>query len=419
MFENIRLAFQGILAHKMRSLLTMLGIIIGIGSIIAIVSTIQGTNDQLREQLIGSGNNTVKVTLGSGGESYDMESGASLSGVYPVTNSTIQKILSLDSVDRVTCYNNRVLWETAVYYRNVSLSTANIRGVDDQYFITLGYRIRTGREFLQRDYDNFSKVVILDQTASDSLFKGADPLGKTIEIYKKPFTVIGVVYEPSGYEANIEDIEDYQLVNDEDATGMIFIPKASWPILFQYDEPENVIVKASSTDAMTKAGQRTEKILNATITVDDAAVKYEAEDLLGDLKSKQKMQNATNMQLMWIAGISLLVGGIGVMNIMLVSVTERTSEIGLKKAIGARKSAILWQFLTEASVLTSLGGVLGVAAGVVMARVINIVAGIPVGINWVAAIIAVLFSMGIGIIFGLIPSIQASNLDPIEALRRE
>ena len=136
-------------------------------------------------------------------------------------------------------------------------------------------------------------------------------------------------------------------------------------------------------------------------------------------KNKQKMQNATNIQLMWIAGISLLVGGIGVMNIMLVSVTERTSEIGLKKAIGARKSSILWQFLTEASVLTSLGGLLGVAAGVVMARIINIATGIPVGINWLAAIIAVFFSMGIGIIFGLIPSIQASNLDPIDALRRE
>jgi putative ABC transport system permease protein len=107
------------------------------------------------------------------------------------------------------------------------------------------------------------------------------------------------------------------------------------------------------------------------------------------------------------------------MNIMLVSVTERTSEIGLKKAIGARKSSILWQFLTEASVLTSLGGLLGVAAGVVMARIINIATGIPVGINWLAAIIAVFFSMGIGIIFGLIPSIQASNLDPIDALRRE
>ena len=419
MFENIRLAFQGILAHKMRSLLTMLGIIIGIGSIIAIVSTIQGTNDQLREQLIGSGNNTVKVTLGSGGESYDMEMSSSLAGIHPVSDATVERILALDTVDRVTCYTNRVLWETAVYYKDRSLTTSNISGVDDQYFDTLGYRVRTGREFLQSDYDHFAKVVVLDQTASDSLFKGEDPLGKTIEIYKNPFTVVGVVYEPSTFESDIEDIEDYQLMNDEEATGMMFIPKASWPILFKYDEPENVIVKASDTDAMTKAGQRTAKILNSTITAENPSVTYEAEDLLGDLKNKQKMQNATNIQLMWIAGISLLVGGIGVMNIMLVSVTERTSEIGLKKAIGARKSSILWQFLTEASVLTSLGGLLGVAAGVVMARIINLATGIPVGINWIAAIIAVFFSMGIGIIFGLIPSIQASNLDPIDALRRE
>ena len=419
MSENIRLAFQGILSHKMRSLLTMLGIIIGIGSIIAIVSTIQGTNDQLREQLIGSGKNTVRVTLGSGGDSYDMDMSSSLQGVHPVSDETIRKILALDSVDRVTCFTNRVLWDTAVYYIDTPLNSVNISGVDDQYFETLGYRVRTGRLFLERDFDNYSKVVILDQTASDSLFKGIDPLGKTIEIYKKPFTVVGIVYEPSSYEPNIETIEDYALLNETDSNGKVFVPKTSWPILFKYDEPENVVVKASNTDAMTRAGQRTAKILNATITVENPTVTYQAEDLLGDLRNKQKMQNATNIQLMWIAGISLLVGGIGVMNIMLVSVTERTSEIGLKKAIGARKSSILWQFLTEASVLTSIGGVLGVVAGVVMARIINIVTGIPVGINWVAAIIAVIFSMGIGIIFGLIPSVQASNLDPIEALRRE
>ena len=419
MFENIRLAFQGILAHKMRSLLTMLGIIIGIGSIIAIVSTIQGTNDQLREQLIGSGNNTVRVTLGSGGESYDMDSGSSLSGVYPVTNSTIQKILALDSVDRVTCYNNRVLWETAVYYRDVSLSTANIRGVDDQYFNTLGYRIRTGREFLQRDYDNFSKVVILDQTASDSLFKGADPLGKTIEIYKKPFTVIGVVYEPSGYEADIEDIEDYQLMNDEDASGMIFIPKASWPILFQYDEPENVIVKASSTDAMTKAGQRTEKILNATITVDDAAVKYEAEDLLGDLKSKQKMQNATNMQLMWIAGISLLVGGIGVMNIMLVSVTERTREIGIRKALGARPGVILQQFVMEAITTSVIGGLIGIGLGSGICKLVDQFVEFDVPPTLSAIVVSFSVSVFIGLVFGYMPARRAAQLNPIDALRSE
>lgn len=146
---------------------------------------------------------------------------------------------------------------------------------------------------------------------------------------------------------------------------------------------------------------------------------YSAEDLLGIVKKQQELASASNMQLVWIAGISLLVGGIGVMNIMLVSVTERTSEIGLKKAIGARKKTILWQFLTEAAVLTSLGGVLGVGAGVAMSQLIHRFAGIPVAINIPAAIIAVLFSMVIGIVFGLLPSVQASNLDPIEALRRE
>ncbi len=419
MLENIRLAFHGILSHKLRSLLTMLGIIIGIGSIIAIVSTIQGTNDQLREQLIGSGNNTVKVTLGSGGDAYDMDMGSKPEGIYPVSDSTIRKILALDTVENVTCYTNRVLWDTAVYYIGNGMSTSNISGVDDQYFNTLGYKVKTGRTFLQSDYDIFSKVAVLDQNAADALFKGSNPLGKTIEIYKKPFVVVGIVYEPSSFERDIEDIEDYQLMNDDDSNGQIFIPKATWPVLFQYDEPENVIVKAVSTDDMTKAGQRTAKILNDAITVEQPQVTYQAEDLLGDLKNQQKMQNATNVQLMWIAGISLLVGGIGVMNIMLVSVTERTSEIGLKKAIGARKSSILAQFLTEAAVLTSLGGLLGVVAGVVMSRIINIMTGIPVGINWGAAIIAVLFSMAIGILFGLLPSVQASNLDPIDALRRE
>ena len=125
------------------------------------------------------------------------------------------------------------------------------------------------------------------------------------------------------------------------------------------------------------------------------------------------------MQLIWIAGISLLVGGIGVMNIMLVSVTERTAEIGLKKAIGARKSTILWQFLTEAAVLTSLGGIMGVGAGIGAAYVIHRVSGVAVAIDIPASVIAVVFSMGIGILFGFLPSVQAANLDPIEALRRE
>ena len=178
-----------------------------------------------------------------------------------------------------------------------------------------------------------------------------------------------------------------------------------------------MVGKATSTDEMTKAGQKAANILNATVTNSD--YKYKAADLLGKAGKLQELSNATNMQLVWIAGISLLVGGIGVMNIMLVSVTERTSEIGLKKAIGARKSTILGQFLTEAAVLTSLGGLLGVGAGVGAAQVIHRISDVAVAISVPAAVIAVVFSMFIGIIFGFLPSIQAANLDPIEALRRE
>lgn len=418
MIENIRLAFQGIWSHKMRSFLTMLGIIIGIASIIAIVSTIQGTNNALKEQLVGSGNNTVNVSLTQGGEEYQIYDQSTIpSGIPMISEDTRQRILALDNVEKVTSYNIRFVSE-GVYYRDQSLSEFNIYGIDMDYFDTVSYSIKTGREFLQEDFDDYRRVIIVDQTASDNLFQGANPLGRTVEINSQPFTVVGVVYKNSTYEPKIEDVDDYY-TNVSGSNGIFFMPKTTWPIVFQYDEPENVVVKATSTEEMTRAGQRTATILNDTITNKNSSVTYSAEDLLGIVKKQQDLANASNMQLIWIAGISLLVGGIGVMNIMLVSVTERTNEIGLKKAIGARKSAILWQFLTEAAVLTSLGGVLGVGSGIAMSQVIHRFTGILVGINWPAAIIAVLFSMVIGIVFGLLPSMQASNLDPIEALRRE
>ena len=418
MIENIRLAFQGIWSHKMRSFLTMLGIIIGIASIIAIVSTIQGTNNALRDQLVGSGNNTVNVNLSQGGENYQIYDSSSIpTGIPVISDDTRQKILALDNVERMTSYTTRFVSD-GVYYRDKSLSEFNIYGIDQDYFDTLSYAIRTGREFLPSDYDEFRRIIIVDQTASDNLFQGANPLGRTVEINSQPFTVVGVVYKTSTYEPDIQDVDDYY-TNDDGSNGIFFMPKTTWPIVFQYDEPENVVVKATSTDEMTKAGQKTANILNETILSKNSTVTYSAEDLLGIVKKQQELANASNLQLIWIAGISLLVGGIGVMNIMLVSVTERTNEIGLKKAIGARKGAILMQFLTEAAVLTSLGGMLGVGAGIAMSQLIHRFTGILVGINWPAAFIAVLFSMVIGIVFGLLPSVQASNLDPIEALRRE
>ena len=185
-----------------------------------------------------------------------------------------------------------------------------------------------------------------------------------------------------------------------------------------FSKPQNVVLRATSTDEMANAGTAAQDILNVNVTNSDS-IRYKAEDLLKQAEDLQNLSASTNQHLIWIASISLLVGGIGVMNIMLVSVTERTREIGLKKAIGARKSRILMQFLTEAAVLTSLGGLLGVLAGIGLAELISRLTQTPVAISMGVSLAAVLFSMVIGIIFGLLPSIKAANLNPIDALRHE
>ncbi|MCD8104628.1 MAG: ABC transporter permease [Lachnospiraceae bacterium] len=419
MFENLRLSFQSIWAHKMRSFLTMLGIIIGIASIIAIVSTIQGTNEQIKNELIGSGSNLVNVTLKQNGSTLYIYSSSSIPyGVPEVSDETKAEILALDTVENVTSYSER---ESAdgIYYQNTELEYPTVRGIDTSYFSTMGYSIRSGRGFVEEDYTNFRTVAIIDSVLADSAFPNEDPVGKIIEINSVPFTIVGVVVDPdSTYTASINSISDYYMYEYTDY-GYLFIPKACWPIVYCFDEPENVVVKAVSTDDMDKAGASAKEILNSTISSNQTEVKYDAEDLVSQAQQIDLLSSATNSQLIWIASISLLVGGIGVMNIMMVSVTERTSEIGLKKAIGARQRAILGQFLTEAVVLTSIGGIIGVGAGIGMAYAIGRVSDIPIAISIPASVIAVLFSMLIGIIFGLVPSMKAANLDPIEALRRE
>ena len=203
--------------------------------------------------------------------------------------------------------------------------------------------------------------------------------------------------------------------------GSVMIPDTTWPVAFKFDQPQNVTVRADSTDNMSSVGKAAEDVLNTGIQNEKnkSNFKYKAEDIMEKVKNLQKLSESTNQQLIWIASISLLVGGIGVMNIMLVSVTERTSEIGLKKAIGARKNIILGQFLTEASVLTSIGGIIGVVLGIILSKVVAQVSGAPTAISIPAIIGSVVFSMLIGLIFGLLPSVKAANLNPIDALRSE
>ncbi|MDO4307011.1 MAG: ABC transporter permease [Eubacteriales bacterium] len=422
MLENIRLSFQGIWSHKMRSFLTMLGIIIGIASIIAIVSTIKGTSEQIKEDLIGSGNNTVNISLYYGDNTYDTDYGMGSSNPPILTTDQKEEVLELENVENATFFYSRS-YSSNIYYQNTTFQGGKVYGIDTNFLETCGYTVRSGRGFVQKDYDELHKVALVDSSAAENLFSGEDPVGKIVEIGSEPFTIIGVVQQDEDYLPNIDDIsqfyEYYQTV-----MGSVMIPSRCWPMVFKFDEPENAIIRADSTDSMSTAGNAAAKVLNQYISSgsnSDSTTQYEyrADDVMERVKNLQKLSESTNQQLLWIASISLLVGGIGVMNIMLVSVTERTSEIGLKKAIGARKKTILIQFLTEASVLTSIGGVIGVVSGIALSKVVSRLSGSPTAISVPAIIGSVLFSMLIGVIFGLLPSVKAANLNPIDALRSE
>lgn len=417
MIENIRLAFQGIWSHMMRSFLTMLGIIIGIASIIAIVSTIKGTSEQIKEDLIGAGTNTVNVYLYDGDNQYDAEYGTS-SNAPVLTDDVKEEVMDLDHVENATFYYNST--SASIYNNNNSLDGGSVYGIDVNYLATCGYVIQSGRGFVKDDYQKYNKVALIDNNAAENLFPSQNPVGQTVEINQEPYTIVGVIRQDENYQPTINSIDEYYTYY-QSIVGSVMIPDACWPISFKFDVTQNVIVKADSTDTMSSVGNSVADTLNNSITISDtnSKMKYQAEDIMKQVKSMQKLSESTNNQLIWIASISLLVGGIGVMNIMLVSVTERTKEIGLKKAIGARKKTILGQFLTEASVLTSIGGIIGVVTGIGLSKVVGKVTGSPTAISVPSIVIAVLFSTVIGVVFGLLPSVKAANLNPIDALRSE
>ncbi len=415
MFENLRLAFRGIWTHKLRSFLTMLGIIIGIAAIIAIVSTIEGTNQQIKENLIGSGSNTVDIQLYQNDWPMDLSYTEPPYGIPCVSDSVLDEIRSLSEVKSASRYASRQIYD-GVYYQNTMMNGGYVKGVEPDFFSTANLTVKEGRLFTSDEANSFKKVCIVDSAVVEDLLQNEAPIGKVLEIGGDAYVVIGVVESRSTFEPTIKTVADYQTYM-QDETGTVYIPLKDWPISYRYDEPENVLVKATSTDDMTAAGKKTADIINDSISPTDDTIKYQSKDLLEQAQQLQQLSSSTNSMLIWIAAISLLVGGIGVMNIMLVSVTERTAEIGLKKAIGARKGKIMGQFLTEAAVLTSMGGVLGVVCGIGLAQIISVMSGTPVAISWPAAIIAVVFSMVIGIVFGILPSHQAANLNPIDALR--
>jgi putative ABC transport system permease protein len=341
-----------------------------------------------------------------------------LSEVPIINDNMLENIKAIKTVQDAAIYHKRQMYEDITRLGN-EMTGCYLYGGDNSFINLMGYDLIRGRLFADADFERHRNVTVLDSDTAYSLFDGEDCIDKTIEISGKPFVVVGIVEKAETVEPIINNVNDWYTYYGEANSGVVIIPDTSWTVINSFDQPYQVIIKATSTEDMADAGKKTQDYLNEYISSsgEEGSVKYTSEDIMKKARELQKLKNSTSKQLIWIASISLLVGGIGVMNIMLVSVTERTREIGIRKSIGASTGAIMTQFLAEASILTLLGGLVGIVLGIGVAYVICTAIGFSVIITPTSVIGAAVFSVFIGLFFGIYPARKAAKMKPIDALR--
>ena len=393
--EAFKMSVQAIMAHKMRSLLTMLGIIIGIASVVSVVALGNGSEKKILADISAMGTNTISIFPGRG--FGDRRSGR----IKTLTIDDAKVIAKQSYVASATPQTNS---SGTLTYRNTDLS-ASLYGVGEQYFDVLGLKLESGRLFDETDVKEDAQVVVIDQNTKEKLF-GADvnPLGKTVLFNKRPLTVIGVMKKEENSFGNADVL-------------MLWSPYTTVMHQITGESHTNSITVKIKDDANTQVAEKglTELLKTRHGTEDffmnnSDSIKQMVETTTGTMK----------LLISSIALISLVVGGIGVMNIMLVSVTERTKEIGVRMAIGARRNNILQQFLIEAVLICIIGGLVGVGLSTAISLVFNhFVTEFPMEISIGSVIGAVVCSTAIGVAFGFMPANKASKLNPIDALSKD
>jgi putative ABC transport system permease protein len=426
--EIVVMAFDTLRTSKMRSALTVLGIVIGITSIVGMTSLIRGFDESLRNSIKELGPNTILVQKFSG---LTILSGKSFQEVIHRPNITIEDARAVASqcpsvalVDVwLGIYGNNQL---RVFYGHEKTKRLVVLGATENFAQINFAKIVLGRTFLPGEVDHRRPVVMLGQTAYQSLFNKIDPIGKQVRLGTNQFTVIGVMGpRPSmgGLNSQADDFVVIPYTTHEKFYGAVQKGSAKssgtniTPAMFR----SAMIAVVPRDDAgREKAMAEVEAVMRIRHNLKlDEPNDFDLATQDAALKVWDQVSSATFLALVVISSIALMVGGIGVMAIMMISVTERTREIGVRKALGARRREILWQFLVEAVFLCSAGGLLGIVLGSSIGLIVHAVSGFPISLPWWSFALGIGFSASVGIFFGLFPAFKASRLDPIEALRYE
>jgi putative ABC transport system permease protein len=400
---TMKIALRALRRNKLRTLLTMLGMIIGVAAVIAMVGIGNGAKTQIENQIASLGENVIQVFSGSftrGG----VHSGWGAAGTLTIDDAeSIQR-----EIPGVTAVSPEVRSTTQIAAGNQNWST-QIQGESADYLTIRQWPLTTGAMFTEQDVRSANKVAVIGQTIADQLFPGEDPIGQVLRIKSAPFIIVGLL-RPKGMSMMGSDQDD-----------VVIVPYTSaMKRLFGMTTLRTINAQTATSSLLTPVQQQINSLMRQRHRIipghdDDFTVRTQQE--IADMATEQS--KTMTYLLAAIAAVSLLVGGIGIMNIMLVSVTERTREIGIRMAVGARGYDILLQFLTEALTLSVIGGVIGIAAGIGSSKIIEAVKHWPVATPYIWIVASFLVSAAVGIFFGFYPARKASQLDPIDALRYE